>query len=105
MHYINVRWQVDATFGDLAGGRYYSGDCVAAVTLGLTTNAVYVESSQFVPNGRSKHGEMVIPLFNSIYFNYRKKKHPKEPIVVNKSVYYFRLLICNGATSIHHIFL
>ncbi|PWA67616.1 hexokinase-like 3 [Artemisia annua] len=59
---LRVSTLVDATLGDLAGGRYYSGDCVAAVTLGLATNAVYVESSQFVPNGRSKHGEMVIDM-------------------------------------------
>nr|GEV23283.1 probable hexokinase-like 2 protein [Tanacetum cinerariifolium] len=67
---------VDATLGDLAGGRYYSGDCVAAVTLGLATNAVYVESSQFVPNGRSKHGEMVIPLFKSQWGNFNTPHLP-----------------------------
>ncbi|KAI3813434.1 hypothetical protein L1987_18157 [Smallanthus sonchifolius] len=60
---LRVSTLVDATLGDLAGGRYYNRDCVAAVTLGLATNAVYVESAQFVPNGdKNKFGEMVIDM-------------------------------------------
>ncbi|XP_061351646.1 probable hexokinase-like 2 protein [Gastrolobium bilobum] len=39
---------VDDTIGGLAGGRYYNRDSVAAVTLGMTTNAAYVESEQEV---------------------------------------------------------
>ncbi|XP_071694853.1 probable hexokinase-like 2 protein [Rutidosis leptorrhynchoides] len=54
---------VDATLGDLAGGRYFNKDCVAAVTLGLATNAVYLESAEFVPNGNlQKSKEMVIDM-------------------------------------------
>ncbi|XP_035836959.1 probable hexokinase-like 2 protein isoform X2 [Helianthus annuus] len=60
---LRVTTLVDATLGDLSGGRYYNRDCVAAVTLGLATNAVYVESAQFVPNGggvdKNKFGEMI----------------------------------------------
>lgn len=33
----------------MAGGRYYSRDNVAAVTLGTSTNAVNVEATQDVP--------------------------------------------------------
>lgn len=54
--------QVEYTIGGLAGGRYYSRDCVAGVSLGMSTNAAYVESAQSVPkwNGESpKSGEMV----------------------------------------------
>ncbi|KAI7754625.1 hypothetical protein M8C21_014147, partial [Ambrosia artemisiifolia] len=61
---LRVSTLVDATLGDLAGGRYYHRDCVAAVTLGLATNAVYVESAQFIPNAgdQNKFGEMVIDM-------------------------------------------
>ncbi|KAL8200511.1 hypothetical protein R6Q57_011850 [Mikania cordata] len=61
---LRVSALVNATLGDLAGGRYYNRDCVAAVTLGLATNAVYVESAQFIPNGgdKNKFGEMVIDM-------------------------------------------
>lgn len=38
--------QVDDTVGDLAGGRYYNKDSVIAITLGMGTNAAYVESAQ-----------------------------------------------------------
>lgn len=40
--------QVDDTVGVLAGGRYYSRESVAAVTLGMGTNVVYVDSAQAV---------------------------------------------------------
>ncbi|XP_023748026.1 probable hexokinase-like 2 protein [Lactuca sativa] len=60
---LRVSALVDATLGDLAGGRYYNRESVAAVTLGLATNAVYVESAQLSPNaGESKLGEMVIDM-------------------------------------------
>lgn len=60
---LRVSALVDGTLGDLAGGRYYNRDCVAAVTLGQATNAVYVESSQFIPNGDlNKFGETVIDM-------------------------------------------
>ncbi|CAH9110755.1 unnamed protein product [Cuscuta epithymum] len=45
---------VDDTIGVLAGGRYYSRESVTAVTLGMSTNAAYVESSNAVENW---HGE------------------------------------------------
>ncbi|KAK2981249.1 hypothetical protein RJ640_030638 [Escallonia rubra] len=54
---------VDDTIGDLAGGRYYSTDSVAAVSLGMGTNAAYVEPAQSVTKwqGQSpKSGEIVI---------------------------------------------
>ncbi|XP_076919951.1 putative hexokinase-like 2 protein [Bidens hawaiensis] len=61
---LRVTALVDATLGDLAGGRYYNRDCVAAVTLGLATNTVYIESAQFIPKGgdKNKFGEMVIDM-------------------------------------------
>ncbi|KAI9164759.1 hypothetical protein LWI28_001485 [Acer negundo] len=56
---------VDDCIGNLAGGRYYNKDGVAAVTLGMGTNAAYVESTQSVPKWQGpspKSGEMVISL-------------------------------------------
>ncbi|GLT44216.1 hypothetical protein SLA2020_181270 [Shorea laevis] len=57
--------QVDDTIGDLAGGRYYSRDCVAAVSLGMGTNATYVDIPHSVPGWQwhgplPKSGEIVI---------------------------------------------
>lgn len=40
--------QVDESTGDLAGGRYYTKDTIAAITLGLHTNVAYVESADAV---------------------------------------------------------
>lgn len=54
--------QVDDTVGHLAGGRYYNRENVAAVTLGMGTNAAYVESAEAIPQWHgpsSKSGEMV----------------------------------------------
>ncbi|KAA8546632.1 hypothetical protein F0562_002629 [Nyssa sinensis] len=56
---------VDDTIGDLAGGRYYNRESVAAITLGMGTNAAYVEPAQSIPkwHGASpKSGEMVIDM-------------------------------------------
>ncbi|KAJ7944588.1 Phosphotransferase [Quillaja saponaria] len=61
--YMQVFAMVDDSIGNLAGGRYYNRECVAAVTLGMTTNAAYVEPAQEVPiwGGPSPNsGEMVI---------------------------------------------
>lgn len=55
--------QVEHTIGGLAGGRYYSSDCVAGVSLGMSTNAAYVELAQSVPKWNvesPKSGEMVL---------------------------------------------
>ncbi|KAK3030427.1 hypothetical protein RJ639_039184 [Escallonia herrerae] len=63
LSYYGVIVQVDDTIGDLAGGRYYSTDSVAAVSLGMGTNAAYVEPAQSVTKwqGQSpKSGEIVI---------------------------------------------
>ncbi|KAF7809977.1 putative hexokinase-like 2 protein [Senna tora] len=49
IHNIQVFAMVEDTIGCLAGGRYYSRDNVAAVTLGMMTNAAYVEAAQDVP--------------------------------------------------------
>lgn len=54
--------QVDDTIGVLAGGRYYSKESVAAITLGMGTNAAYVESAQSVvkwPDETPKPDEIV----------------------------------------------
>ncbi|KAK1589354.1 hypothetical protein Q3G72_033115 [Acer saccharum] len=62
---MHVYALVDDCIGNLAGGRYYNKDGVAAVTLGMGTNAAYVESSQSVPKWQGpspKSGEMVISL-------------------------------------------
>ncbi|XP_022949679.1 probable hexokinase-like 2 protein [Cucurbita moschata] len=47
-HGVNLRVSamVDDTVGNLAGGRYYCRDSVAAITLGMGTNAAYIESAQ-----------------------------------------------------------
>ncbi|KAL6961246.1 hexokinase A [Sarracenia purpurea var. burkii] len=54
----------DDAIGDLAGGRYYNKEAVAAVTLGMGTNAAYVETSQAVPkwNHPSPKSELVISM-------------------------------------------
>ncbi|KAL2499525.1 putative hexokinase-like 2 protein [Abeliophyllum distichum] len=40
---------VNDTTGDLAGGRYYNKENVAAITLGMATDVSYVESAEQVP--------------------------------------------------------
>lgn len=60
--------QVDDTVGNLAGGRYYNKESVAAVTLAMGTDAAYVEPADAALqwHGPSpKLGEMVI----SVYFS------------------------------------
>lgn len=54
--------QVDEAIGDLAGGRYYKKETFAAISLGMGTNAAYIESAQAVPkwdNPSPKSGELV----------------------------------------------
>ncbi|KAI8534664.1 hypothetical protein RHMOL_Rhmol10G0107700 [Rhododendron molle] len=54
---------IDEAIGDLAGGRYYKKETFAAISLGMGTNAAYVESAQAVPkwgNPSPKSGELVI---------------------------------------------
>ncbi|OMP01708.1 Hexokinase [Corchorus olitorius] len=54
---------VDDTVGDLAGGRYYNKDSVAAISLGMGTNAAYVDSAPSAPKWQDslpKAGEIVI---------------------------------------------
>ncbi|GFZ18860.1 hexokinase-like 3 [Actinidia rufa] len=54
---------VDDAIGDLAGGRYYNKETVAAITLGMGTNAAYVETAASVPKWNDplpKSGELVI---------------------------------------------
>ncbi|KAL7255927.1 hypothetical protein ACSBR1_009958 [Camellia fascicularis] len=54
---------VDETVGDLAGGRYYNKETIAAITLGMGTNAAYVETAQSVPKWNGpfpKSGYVVI---------------------------------------------
>ncbi|KAF3439127.1 hypothetical protein FNV43_RR17402 [Rhamnella rubrinervis] len=69
---LRVSAMVDDAVGHLAGGRYYDRESVAAVTLGMGTNAAYVEPAQAISqrHGPSpKSGEMVINInwgdFNS----------------------------------------
>ncbi|XWS33429.1 hypothetical protein CRYUN_Cryun22dG0081900 [Craigia yunnanensis] len=53
---------VDDTVGKLAGGRYYNKDSVAAVTLGMGTNAAYVDTAQSAPRwygSLPKKGEII----------------------------------------------
>ncbi|XP_052878194.1 probable hexokinase-like 2 protein isoform X2 [Gossypium arboreum] len=55
--------QVDDIVGNLAGGRYYDKDCVAAITLGMGTNAAYVDTTQSAPRWHDslpKKGEIVV---------------------------------------------
>lgn len=54
--------QVDDAIGNLAGGRYYNRESVASVTLGMTTNAAYVEQSHAVPrwHGMSPKSEEMV---------------------------------------------
>ncbi|KAM3252592.1 putative hexokinase-like 2 protein [Capsicum annuum] len=67
---------VDDTIGVLAGGRYYSKESVAAVTLGMGTNAAYVESAQSVikwPDQTPKPEEIAI---NTQWGNFRSSHFP-----------------------------
>ncbi|XAR51425.1 hypothetical protein NMG60_11006048 [Bertholletia excelsa] len=41
---------VDSAIGDLAGGRYYNKETVAAISLGMGTTVAYVETAQAVPS-------------------------------------------------------
>ncbi|GLU20195.1 hypothetical protein SLE2022_364060 [Rubroshorea leprosula] len=66
-HWVEMRVYalVDDTIGDLAGGKYYSRDCVAEVSLGMGTNATYVDTPHSVPGWQwhgplPKSGETVI---------------------------------------------
>ncbi|KAK6923898.1 Hexokinase, C-terminal [Dillenia turbinata] len=56
---------VNDTVGDLAGGRYYKNESVAAITLGMSTNAAYVEPAQSVSKWQGsspEEGEMVLDM-------------------------------------------
>ncbi|XP_022773908.1 probable hexokinase-like 2 protein [Durio zibethinus] len=75
-HGLNMRVYalVDDTVGILAGGRYYNKDSVAAITLGMGTNAAYVDTVQSAPRWHGSlptKGEIVISMewrnFNSCY--------------------------------------
>ncbi|KAL3525550.1 hypothetical protein ACH5RR_013922 [Cinchona calisaya] len=60
---MRVSALVDDVIGDLAGGRYYSRESVAALSLGMATNAAYTDSVQQVQELQgqlSNSGEMVI---------------------------------------------
>ncbi|KAL8472813.1 hypothetical protein ACS0TY_029870 [Phlomoides rotata] len=48
---------VNDTIGHLAGGRYYSKECVAAVSLGMGTDVAYIESLQNIPNQLKESSE------------------------------------------------
>ncbi|EOA18237.1 hypothetical protein CARUB_v10006729mg [Capsella rubella] len=55
-HGLNIRMNtslVDNTIGELAGGRYYHKDTVAAVSLGMGTNAAYIEKAQEISMWKS----------------------------------------------------
>ncbi|KAF5738062.1 putative hexokinase [Tripterygium wilfordii] len=56
---------VDNAVGELAGGRYYNRDSVAAITLGMSTDAAYIEAAETVHKWCSplpESGEMVISM-------------------------------------------
>ncbi|KAL7101579.1 hypothetical protein ACP275_08G063100 [Erythranthe tilingii] len=64
LDYLHVSEVVNDTIGDLAGGRYYSKESVAAVTLGIGgTDIAYIESPQQISSpikDSSKSDETVI---------------------------------------------
>ncbi|KAK7386333.1 hypothetical protein VNO78_26493 [Psophocarpus tetragonolobus] len=69
---MHVSSLVDETIGGLAGGRYYNRENVVAITLGMSTNAAYVESAEEVANDLTQSpnsNELVISMewgkFNS----------------------------------------
>ncbi|KAF8109638.1 hypothetical protein N665_0094s0103 [Sinapis alba] len=62
-HGLKIRMnmaQVDDTIGVLAGGRYYHKDTVAAVTLGMGTNAAYIEQAQEVLRWKSNESQEIV---------------------------------------------
>lgn len=95
--------QVDDIVGNLAGGRYYEKDCVAAITLGMGTNAAYVDTTQSAPRWHDslpKKGEIVsdfpTPLYLLCFFAWFFQH--------NVCGLFHRLFAWNGETSIHAIF-
>ncbi|VVB09859.1 unnamed protein product [Arabis nemorensis] len=59
-HGLKIRMNtamVDDTIGVLAGGRYYHKDTVASVTLGMGTNAAYIEQAQDISKWKSAISE------------------------------------------------
>ncbi|KAM0951587.1 putative hexokinase [Dioscorea sansibarensis] len=73
-HNMHTSLVVNETIGTLAGGRYYCGDTVAAVVLGMRTNAAYLESEHAVPKWQSAHhrqGEMVGDVINIEWGNFQ----------------------------------
>ena len=62
--------QVNDTVGNLAGDRYSNRETVALVTLGMTTNAAYVEPAHAVPrwHGLSPNSEEMISSHESTTF-------------------------------------
>ncbi|CAE6153620.1 unnamed protein product [Arabidopsis arenosa] len=59
-HGLKIRMKtalVDNTIGELAGGKYYHKDTVAAVSLGMGTNAAYIEQAQEISRWKSAIAE------------------------------------------------
>ena len=93
--------QVDDAIGDLAGGRYYNKETIAAITLGMGTNAAYVETAASVPKWNDplpKSGELV-SIYNASTLHTNSINHSS----INKSVCFRRLLTRNGEASLHPI--
>ncbi|XP_010527158.1 PREDICTED: probable hexokinase-like 2 protein [Tarenaya hassleriana] len=60
---MQIHALADNVVGDLAGGRYYSSDTVAAITLGMGTNAAYVQQAREITRWNCsvpESGEIVI---------------------------------------------
>jgi hexokinase len=54
----------------LAGGRYYNKDNVAAITLGMSTNAAYVEPAQESELAESPNSNELVSDYHNIHFNF-----------------------------------
>ncbi|WJX89396.1 hexokinase [Trifolium repens] len=74
---MHVFAPVDDTIGGLAGGRYYNKDNVAAITLGMSTNAAYVEPAQESELAESPNSNELI--ISMEWGNFRSSHLPLTP--------------------------
>ncbi|OIW19159.1 hypothetical protein TanjilG_13941 [Lupinus angustifolius] len=74
---------VDDSIGGLAGGRYYNRDSVAAITLGMTTNAAYVEPAEDVPSVLAQSPNSTELVISMEWGNFNSPHLPLTPFDVS----------------------
>ncbi|KAK7251874.1 hypothetical protein RIF29_35456 [Crotalaria pallida] len=74
---------VDDTIGGLAGGRYYNRDSVAAITLGMSTIAAYVEPAEEVPSVLAQSPNSTELVISMEWGNFNSSHLPLTPFDVS----------------------